>query len=266
MIDPDLLAYYECGNEQDRLTVGWGRLEWARTWELITRFVPEGAEVVDVGGGPGGYAVPLALAGRRVRLLDLLPLHVEQAVEAASRAGVELDARVGDARALPYAAGSADAALLLGPLYHLLEAEERAAALAEARRVLRPGGVLLAVVISRFAPLLDAFHRGWAHEWRDSLSGTLETGRHANPDRVPGHFTTAHFARPAEFAAEVAAAGFRDARVLAVEGAANCLPDPDSWMDDPERREWLLRELRRLEAEPSVLGASSHVMAVAYAP
>jgi SAM-dependent methyltransferase len=266
VIDPDVLAYYESGNERDRLTVGWGRVEWARTWELITRFVPQRADVADVGGGPGGYAVPLALAGHRVRLLDAVPLHVEQAAEAARRAGVELDAVGGDARTLPYGAATADAVLLLGPLYHLLEIEERAAALAEARRVLRPGGVLLAAVISRFVPLLDGLKTSWAGSRYEDVSRTLETGRHTNPRREEDRFTTAHMARPDEFADEVAAAGFDGVRLLAVEGPASWLRDADAWMDDARRREWLLRELRRYEAEPSLLGASVHVMAVAYAP
>lgn len=266
MLDPDVLAYYERGNEEHRLTIGWGRLEWARTWELITRYVPAGSDVVDVGGGPGGYAVPLALAGHRVRLLDAVPLHVDQAAAAAQLACVPLAAVVGDARALPYEDRSADAVLLLGPLYHLLEEEERAAALAEARRVLRPGGVLLAAAISRFAPLLDGLHQGWANDRRERLSSTLASGRHRNDEGLPHGFTTAHFARPEELGAEVAAAGFTGVRLLAVEGVGGTIPDVDGWLDDPERREWLLRELRRCEAEPSLLGASSHVMAVGHAP
>lgn len=266
MLAPEILEYYECGNEQDRLTAGWGRVEWARTWELISRHVPAGADIVDVGGGPGGYAVPLALAGHRVRLLDAVPLHVEQAVAAARLACVPLDAVTGDARDLPYGSGSADATLLLGPLYHLLEVDERAAALAEVRRVLRPGGVLLAATISRFTPLLDGLHSGWAVASRGRLEATLSSGRHHNPERSPGRFTTAHFARPEEFGAEVTAAGFERLLLLAVEGPASWMPDADGWMDDPERREWLMRQLRRFEAEPSLLGASTHVMAVAYAP
>ena len=48
--------------------------------------------------------------------------------------------RQGDARALPFADASADALLLLGPLYHLQERADRLRALREAARVLRPGG------------------------------------------------------------------------------------------------------------------------------
>jgi SAM-dependent methyltransferase len=268
MLSPEVLAYYECGEEQERLTAsGGGRLEWARTWELLERFLPPPpAVVLDVGGGPGGYAVPLALAGYEVHLVDAVPLHVRQAEQAASVACVRLaSATVGDARSLAAADDSADAVLLLGPLYHLLEGSERAHALAEAGRVLRPGGILLAAAISRFASLYDGLRRGWAVDHPGIVDSGLHTGTHRNPDALAGRFTTAHVARPAELAAEVESAGFEPVTLLAVEGPGSWLDDVEDWLDDPARRDWLLRTIRRVEAEPSLLGASSHVMAVARA-
>ncbi len=67
----------------------------------------------------------------------------------------------GDARELAGRAESQDAVLLFGPLYHLTEAGQRRQALAEARRVLRPGGRLLARAVCRFASLLDGLYQGW---------------------------------------------------------------------------------------------------------
>jgi SAM-dependent methyltransferase len=211
--------------------------------------------------------VPLALAGYTVHLVDAMPLHVEQARRAAETACAPLaSAVVGDARSLDAADGSADAVLLLGPLYHLLEAADRAAALAEARRVLRPGGVLAAVGISRFASLYDGLRHGWAADHPAIVETGLHTGTHRNPEAVTGRFTTAHFARPDELAGEVDAAGFALAALVAVEGPGSWLPEVDSWLDDPVRRERLLRAIRRVEAEPSLLGASSHLLAVGHAP
>ena len=264
MLSPEVVAYYEHGFEQDRLSARTGRLEFARTWELLQRFLPAPpSTVVDVGSGPGAYAVPLALAGHTVHVVDAMPLHVEQCRRAAEAAGAGLgSATVGDARTLDLPTGSADAVLLLGPLYHLLEAAERLAALAEARRVLRPGGVLCAASISRFASMIEGLHRGWAGEHPEIVESGLHTGTHRNPGGLPDWFTSAHFARPEELAAEVAAAGFAEVEVLAIEGPGTLVDDVDAWLDDPRRRDWLLRQLRRTETEPSILGMSSHALAV----
>ncbi len=119
------------------------------------------ATVVDVGGGAGVYAIPLASAGYQVHLIDPVPLHVEQAAAASRQAGTPLASiSAGDARELPMADDSADAVLLLGPLYHLTSREDRVTALREARRVLRPGGIAIAKALSRFYPVFEELAGG----------------------------------------------------------------------------------------------------------
>src|SRR5262245_57490302 len=121
-LEPDILAHYALGLERDRLTT-WGRLEAARTWELLRRFVPRApAVVLDVGGGEGAYALPLAREGYAVHLVDPVPRHVEgaRAGSAAQPAAPLTGADVGDARDLSMIPDrSVDAVLILGPLYHL---------------------------------------------------------------------------------------------------------------------------------------------------
>jgi ubiquinone/menaquinone biosynthesis C-methylase UbiE len=193
-----------------------------------------------------------------------MPLHVEQAREAAAAAETYLaSSEVGDARALAFPDAGADAVLLFGPLYHLLERAERVAALTEAHRVLRPGGVLAAVGISRFASLLAGLREGWARDHPEVVESGLHTGTHRNPAALRQHFTTAHLCRPQELADEVIEAGFDAVTLLAVEGPGALVEDADDWLEDADRRDWLLRHLRRTEAEPSLLGASPHVMATA---
>src|ERR1039458_8664703 len=113
--------------------------------ELLERLLPSPpAQVLDVGGGPGTYAAPLARRGYRVHLVDPVPLHVEQARQAAgSDPALGFTAAAGDARELAERAESQDAVLLFGPLYHLTEAAHRRQALAEAWRGLRAGGALV---------------------------------------------------------------------------------------------------------------------------
>ena len=263
--DDEIRAFYERYPEAERLDTDF-RLEAARTRELIERFLPPApATVLDVGGGPGGYAVWLAEQGYEVHLVDPVPLHVEQATAAAQEASRPLaSAAVGDARRLEHADESVDALLMLGPLYHLTEADQRAQALAEARRVLRPGRPMLAAAISRFAPVLDGLRRGFLldPEFEAIVERDLRDGQHRNPSRHPRWFTTAYFHLPDELRREVAAAGFSEVEVLAIEGLGDWLPDLDDWLDDVHRREVLMRTLHRMERELSLLGGSPHLMAV----
>src|ERR1700744_6185034 len=123
------------------------------------RRLPEAPAVVaDIGGGPGRYALWLASLGYQVEHRDLMPLHVEQL--AADMAGVPgIRTAVGDARELDLADASVDAALLLGPLYHLTDRADRVRALRECARIVRPGGPVFAAVISRWAPRIDGMLR-----------------------------------------------------------------------------------------------------------
>jgi ubiquinone/menaquinone biosynthesis C-methylase UbiE len=262
-VDPEISAYYDRGDEAGRLS-SWGRLELVRTQELLARFLPPPpALVLDVGGGPGSYAIWLAERGYEVELLDPMELHVSQA-----RAAGVARARTGDARELPFADGSTDAVALLGPLYHLPEPADRARALNEALRVLRPGGVLAAAVISRFASTIDGLFKNLFADpaFERVVEGDLRDGRHQNPGRNPRWFTTAYFHRPEELPAEIEAAGFDLAALLAIEGPGVFLPDIDDWLDDASRRAMLLRALARVETEPSLLGASPHLLAVGRKP
>jgi ubiquinone/menaquinone biosynthesis C-methylase UbiE len=154
----------------------------------------------------GRYALPLAAAGYLVHLLDPSELHVEQATEA-SRSSIHplASVRHGDARQLPFPDDSSDAVLLLGPLYHLTQREERLEALREARRVLHAGGVVVAAAISRWASAVDGLVAGFLRdpEFAAIVADDLATGVHRNPTRHPGWFTTAYFHRPDELGDEL---------------------------------------------------------------
>ena len=128
--------YYQLGEESDRLFAGIGRLERVRSQELLSRFLPPPpATIFDVGGGPGTYSAWLARAGYQVHLVDPILLHLQQARQRSDSQPIFPIRSIvmGDARWLGVPPASADAVLLLGPLYHLLEREDRITAIREAR-------------------------------------------------------------------------------------------------------------------------------------
>ncbi|MEV0820500.1 class I SAM-dependent methyltransferase [Nonomuraea rubra] len=260
IMDPAVMGYYERGGELTRLRQGRGRLEYWRTRDVLRRLLPPApARVLDVGGGTGVHAEWLAAEGYDVELVDPVPLHVE---EAAKLPGVR--ARLGDARALPVPGGQADAVLLLGPLYHLPERADRLRALSEARRAARPGGLVAAAVITRYAALHDSVYHGYLlQEGRPAIEyEALETGLLIS-SKEGGFRGYAHDLD--EILTEFTEAGLPEPRRYGLEGAFWLYGDVNDWLDDDGRRELLLDAARRLECEPSLLGVSGHLLAVASA-
>jgi SAM-dependent methyltransferase len=257
--------YYDAGRERARLDGPQGQLEFERTKELILRHLPPPPAVVaDIGGGPGRYALWLAGLGYQVRHRDLMLLHVEQLREAAA-GDPRIESALGDALALDLASQSVDAVLLLGPLYHLDRRRDRLQVLAEARRVVRAGGPVFAVAISRWATRIDGILRARLYETlpgaEAEIPGLERTGR--MPPLHPGAFCGyAH--RPAQLRAELNAAGYHVTSLLCVEGPAFLLDDLGDRLADPEGRRVVLETARALEAVPELKGLGSHLLATAH--
>ncbi|HKA57604.1 MAG TPA: methyltransferase domain-containing protein [Gemmatimonadales bacterium] len=268
-LDTSVARYYAQAPEEERLQYGAAILEEARTRELIHRHAPgPPAVVLDIGGGAGAYAFWLAGLGYGVHLVDATPRLIEEAQRRAAGRQPLASARVGDARALDFPDGSADIALLLGPLYHLTDPADRGKALVEANRVLKPGGWLFAAVISRWASLLDGLVRDLFQDPRfvAIAARDLHDGQHRNPTDRLDYFTTAYFHRPAEAVEEVRGAGFPDPRIFGIEGPGWLLSDADKRMEDPRRRADLLMAASVTEREPALSGISAHLLVVAQKP
>ena len=264
-MDEKMLKYYEKGEEATRLSEGFDRVEFERTKEILLRFLPPPpAQVLDIGGGAGIYALWLAEKSYTVHLIDIVPLHVEQAKTAEGGAFLASISQ-GDARKLDFESNSMDVVLLLGPLYHLPDRSDRIQALKETRRVLRKGGLVFCAAISRFASLLGGLAQGFLSdpEFRDIALKDVKDGNHLNPKEIPGYFTTAYFHKPEELTEEIEEAGLSLLRTMGLEGSAWLLGDLDDRWADPEQKEIILEVLRLIEDETTLLGVSAHLLAVA---
>ncbi|MEM9563464.1 MAG: class I SAM-dependent methyltransferase [Actinomycetota bacterium] len=269
--DASLQAYYALGKEADRLTDGLGRVEFLRTAELLDRVLPPPPAVVaDIGGGPGIYTDHLLALGHHVVHRDLVMSHVEH-IRARHRPGTptgdRLDAAVEDARRLDLDDASVDAVLLLGPLYHLVDPDDRRRAITEAARIVRPGGPIAAAAISRHSVLLDSVLLKRVDRVYPEVLGLLDGVRDTGviPPLFEGSFNGyAH--RPDEFRRELTDAGLQVDDVVSVEGVAVALDDLDQRLDDPDERSRLLFVLRSMESAPDLLGLGPHLLALARTP
>lgn len=268
--DPEIAAYYSQTPEDGRLEQGPFLLEAFRTRELIERHIPApSATVLDIGGGAGAYALWLAEDGYSVHLIDPIPRHVAEAERRSNAAAQPLaSTTIGDARNLPYPNAKADVVLMLGPLYHLTGVQDRADALKEAARVLQPGGWLFAAAISYCASSLDGLARDLFSDpqFVEIADRDLREGQHRNSSGRLDYFTTAYFHRPEDLRKEVVDAGLELVGLFGIEGPGWILSDVAERLADDRRREHLLRVARMLEAEPSMLAASAHMLAVARKP
>lgn len=248
-------------NEVDRLGAGaLGRLERERTKELLSRFLPAApARILDVGGGPGVYALWLASLGYEVLLIDPVTRHVEQAAQYGTFA-----AQQGDARNLAASDASADVVLLLGPLYHLVDAAERAQALREARRVVRPGGLIAAAFISRQAPIVEVAAQLGAND--DRIYDILSTLRDRGENDFESGFTVAYFHTVEEIREDFATSGLDEPTLFGIEGPLLPLLASRLVDDRPDYLEAAVRAARLADDHAALLPASAHLLAVTRAP
>ncbi|MVM34015.1 transposase [Spirosoma sp. HMF4905] len=144
-----------------RLKSPYGILEEEHTRRLISTYLQAAPmDIYDIGGGTGPYSAWLAEAGHHVYFSDIVPHHVElfKSRYGSSKPGISIG--VEDARQLSYEDNVADLILLNGPLYHLIDRQDRLRVLTEAKRILKDTGLLLGFSISRFAGLIYALSSG----------------------------------------------------------------------------------------------------------
>jgi GrpB-like predicted nucleotidyltransferase (UPF0157 family)/ubiquinone/menaquinone biosynthesis C-methylase UbiE len=261
-------SYYVRFPEENRLAEGVSQLEFERTKEILLRHLPPPpARILDVGGAAGVYSLWLASLGHEAHLVDRSERLVAEARRRSALAPQPLaSASVGDARALNERVEQFDVVLVMGPLYHLTDRNDRVKALEEAYRVVKPGGFVAVAAISRYASALDGLAQNFSldPQFAAIRDRDLRDGQHRNDTGHPYYFTTAYFHAPDGLRAELDAAGFEQIRVLGVEGPGWILSDFDRRWTDTAQRDVVLDTARALEAEPAVLGVSAHLLGLGW--
>jgi SAM-dependent methyltransferase len=246
-----------------------GALEFAITRHFLAQFLPPRARILDIGGGPGRYTLWLAQRGHRVVLADLSPELLEIARREISRAGlgdgVE-EITQADARDLSrWSDRSFDAALCLGPFYHLPEPDDRERAAAELNRVLCSGGVVFVALMPRYAFLRRTLavpdeRRHLAQP--DFVAHLLEDGVFVND--IPGRFTSGYGARPEEVNPFFERHGFAQLAFLAAEGIAVSHQRAliELAESDPSTYRAAFETVVNTASDPSILGMATHLLYV----
>ena len=139
--------------------------------------------VLDLGCGTGGFLAVTAPFCHSITGVDVTPAFVRATRELIGQRGINnAEGVLGSGTALPFADGSFDAVVMVYVLHHLADVS---GTLADVRRVLRPGGKLIAFEPNKLNPLLFLLHLVDRNEW-----GLLSLGRPGRYREVVGrHFT-----------------------------------------------------------------------------
>jgi S-adenosylmethionine-dependent methyltransferase len=204
-------------NEQKRLDLPLCRIEFASTLRLIDKYFPKQGRVCDIGGGTGRYTIELIRKGYSVTLLDLSDEEIRLANMQLNKQGLSAEqVIVGNAQDLSmFGPERFGAALLLGPMYHIVESNERAKVLQELKRILKPNGVAIIAYLNSWG-LIKTGLIDFPHWYKDIsvLRSMLE--EHTFAGQSLSGFTECYWSTSEAALQEIEQAGYE---VLSYAGA-----------------------------------------------
>jgi S-adenosylmethionine-dependent methyltransferase len=257
----DIRAFYESSVEEEDKRLVRHPIERDVTLRLLETYLPPAGRLLEIGAAGGAYTLPLARKGYTITAVELSPSllavcrrRVEEAGLAAKVTCIEADVRD-----LPGVTGTDyDAALVMGPLYHLVEEADREQAVNQVRERLKPGGLVFSAFISRYGIWGDVM-RQLPHyvERTGEAHYVLEHGLDRELPR--GVVFRAYYARPEEVAPLHERLGFETVALARVE-PAGVLADGTYGGLEPSLREGWLDLMVAISRQPSIVGASSHLL------
>lgn len=276
-VDNSALTYYESGFEKNRLRTGIGLIEFERTKEILLENLPKAPAVIyDIGGAYGEYSWWLASLGYEVHLFDLFPKNIEMSKELGKEyPNCKLaSAEVCDALSVPRKDKSADAVLLMGPLYHITDYNERIAAIKESRRLLKDGGMLFTAALTPYSVLL--YNITVYNPFGENPNRTLEDpnfmkmvereikdGHHINPDNtVYSGLGSAYLHTSKALKEELCAGGFAGSVVHGIMGGAWLANNIDELWKNEASRNALMHTVRLLDTCEEIIGLAGHLLSV----
>lgn len=276
-IDAAVLAGYNAGIERNRLRTGIGLIEFERTKEILLDKLPDPPAVIyDIGGGYGEYSWWLSALGYEVHLFDLSETNISMSEELSNEyPNVHLkSAVVCDARSVPRPDKSADAILLMGPLYSITEYEERILAIKESFRLLKDEGLLFSAALTPYSVLISrlaVYHMDDTKSRKELddpavisiIKRALIDGCYINPERkIANGLGSSHLHTSKALKEELSCGGFITSAVHGVMGGAWLAPNLDELLKDEKTREVLMNTVRILDTHEEIIGLSGHLLAV----
>ena len=255
----ELELYYNKFNEEKRLDSRHGQVEFVTSMKYIHKYLKETEQtkskeqikILDVGAATGRYSVPLAEEGYDVTAVEL----VKHNLARLKAKGSSVKAYQGNAMKLKrFEDNSFDLVLVFGPMYHLHEKEEKQKALSEAKRVVRPGGIILvAYIMNEYSVITYAFKEKHIKEAMEV--GMLDESFHCTKKANDLY----SFVRTEDIEALNKSVGLERVQIVAADGAANYIRPFLNGLDEKEFEYFIEYHLSTCE-RADLLGASGHLV------
>lgn len=253
----ELEQYYNKFNEEKRLNTRYGQVEFRTSMHYIHRYLnkllPEKGDIriLDIGAGTGKYSVALAEEGYDVTAVEL----VRYNLGILKQKGSTVKAIQGNALHLKKLASEQyDLTLLFGPMYHLFTTEDKVQALKEAKRVTKPGGVIMvAYCMNEYCVLTYAFKEGHIRECLEQSRLTSDYHSVSHPENLYD------YVRIEDIDEYNSLAGLDRIQIITPDGPANYMRKMLNEMDDATFEEFMRYQLSICERQ-DILGASAHTV------
>lgn len=156
-----LIEFYNNYDEEGRLLSKYGKVEFLTTIHYIEKYLKKGDKIIEIGAGTGRYSHFLARQGYEVDSVELVSHNID-IFKKNTLPEEKISIVQGNALDLSFIEDNKyDITLVLGPLYHLYNDEDKKQAIKEAIRVTKKGGkIFIAYVISDGCLIDEGFNRG----------------------------------------------------------------------------------------------------------
>jgi ubiquinone/menaquinone biosynthesis C-methylase UbiE len=250
----------------------WGRLdrepiEFQVNWHYIKKHLPKTGYILDNGAGPGKYSMQLANEGYTVMLTDLTPRLVEVAENKAQELNISGQFEgffKADARDLSMIHDEQfDASIMLGPMYHLQEENDRILAIKELHRVTKRNGMVFVAFMPRIKHILTSllYPENWKpNDKMDNIQHFLQSGCFNHQDE--GRFTGAYYFNIGEIKPFMEAQGFESVELIGSNIGSVLTNEQWNYWRDKGEHEWekVIDLLIEKANDPYILGNSSHIL------
>lgn len=249
----ELEKYYNKFCEDKRLTRRHGQVEYITSMKYIHEYLKEfpDARVLDVGAGTGRYSVALSEEGYDVTAVEL----VKYNLGILKQKGSAVKAYQGTALNLSrFSKDTFDVTLVFGPMYHLYNMDDKVKALMEAKRVTKPGGIILAAYcMNEYSILTYGFKE-------NNILESIEKGKVNQDFHVVSEPEDLYdYVRLEDIEAINEAAGLTRVKIVAADGPANYMRQTLNAMDDETFQTFIDYHLSTCE-RTDLLGASAHTL------